>query len=80
MVNALSKSFEVFIKREESLSHPHIEMEKIWATYLMVKDNVVKEHWDFDKFFARLSYFDSSKFSVVGLKHLLRAKAVCARV
>ena len=77
VVNALSKSFEVFIKREGNcFTIFHIEMGKNIAT-LLVKDNVGKRNTGtLINFLPDPSYFDSSKFSVAGLKHLLRAKAV----
>ena len=76
VVNALSKSFEVFIKREGKLHHISYRNGEKY-TNLMVKDNVGKRNTGtLINFLPDPSYFDSSKFSVVGLKHLLRAKAV----
>ena len=76
VVNALSKSFEVFIKREGKLYHISYRDGKKNSN-LLVKDNVGKRNTGtLINFLPDPSYFDSSKFSVVGLKHLLRAKAV----
>ena len=76
VVNALSKSFEVFIKREGKLYHISYRDGKKHSN-LLVKDNVGKRNTGtLINFLPDPSYFDSSKFSVVGLKHLLRAKAV----
>ena len=76
VVNALSKSFEVFIKREGKLHHISYRDGKKHSN-LLVKDNVGKRNTGtLINFLPDPSYFDSSKFSVVGLKHLLRAKAV----
>ncbi|MEC8644408.1 MAG: DNA topoisomerase IV subunit B [Pseudomonadota bacterium] len=76
VVNALSKSFEVFIKREGKLHHISYKDGKKHSN-LLVKDNVGKRNTGtLINFLPDPSYFDSSKFSVVGLKHLLRAKAV----
>lgn len=76
VVNALSKSFEVFIKREGKLHHISYRDGKK-NSKLLVKDNVGKRNTGtLINFLPDPSYFDSSKFSVNGLKHLLRAKAV----
>ena len=76
VVNALSKSFEVFIKRDGKLHHISYRDGKKYSN-LLVKDNVGKRNTGtLINFLPDPSYFDSSKFSVVGLKHLLRAKAV----
>ena len=76
VVNALSKSFEVFIKRNGKLHHISYRDGKKYSN-LSIKDNVGKRNTGtLINFLPDPSYFDSSKFSVVRLKHLLRAKAV----
>ena len=76
VVNALSKSFEVFIKRDGKLHHISYRDGKKYSN-LSIKDNVGKRNTGtLINFLPDPSYFDSSKFSVVRLKHLLRAKAV----
>ena len=76
VVNALSKSFEVFIKRNGKLHHISYRDGKKYNN-LSIKDNVGKRNTGtLINFLPDPSYFDSSKFSVVRLKHLLRAKAV----
>ena len=76
VVNALSKSFEVFIKRDGKLHHISYRDGKKHSN-LSIKDNVGKRNTGtLINFLPDPSYFDSSKFSVVRLKHLLRAKAV----
>ena len=76
VVNALSKSFEVFIKRDGKLHHISYRDGKKYSN-LSIKDNVGKRNTGtMINFLPDPSYFDSSKFSVVRLKHLLRAKAV----
>ncbi len=76
VVNALSKSFEVFIKRDGKLHHISYRGGKKYSN-LSIKDNVGKRNTGtLINFLPDPSYFDSSKFSVVRLKHLLRAKAV----
>ena len=76
VVNALSRSFEVFIKRDGKLHHISYRDGKKYSN-LSIKDNVGKRNTGtLINFLPDPSYFDSSKFSVVRLKHLLRAKAV----
>ena len=76
VVNALSKSFEVFIKRDGKLHHISYRDGKKYSN-LSIKDNVGKRNTGtLINFLPDPFYFDSSKFSVVRLKHLLRAKAV----
>ena len=76
VVNALSRSFEVFIKRDGKLHHISYRDGKKYSN-LSIKDNVGKRNTGtLINFLPDPSYFDSSKFLVVRLKHLLRAKAV----
>lgn len=76
VVNALSETFEVFIKRDGKLHHMAFKGGKK-ASKLTVKDNVGKRNTGtLINFKPDPSYFDSAKFSVSRLKHLLRAKAV----
>jgi topoisomerase-4 subunit B len=76
VVNALSESFEVFIKRDGKLHHMAFKGGKK-AKKLTVKDKVGKRNTGtLINFKPDPSYFDSPKFSVSRLKHLLRAKAV----
>jgi topoisomerase-4 subunit B len=76
VVNALSESFEVFIKRDGKLHHMSFKGGKKQGK-LTVKDKVGKRNTGtMIHFKPDASYFDSPKFSVSRLKHLLRAKAV----
>ena len=76
VVNALSEQFEVYIKREGKLHHMSFKGGKI-AKKLTVKDKVGKRNTGtLVNFKPDPKYFDSPKFSVPRLKHLLKAKAV----
>ena len=76
VVNALSETFEVFIKRDGKLHHMSFKGGRK-ASNLVVKDKVGKRNTGtLINFKPDASYFDSGKFSVSKLKHLLRAKAV----
>ncbi len=76
VVNALSENFEVFIKRDGKLHHMAFKDGKK-ATKLTVKDKVGRRNTGtMINFKPDPKYFDSAKFSVGRLKHLLRAKAV----
>ncbi len=76
VVNALSETFEIFIKRDGSLHHMSFESGKK-KSKLSVKDKVGRRNTGtMIHFKPDASYFDSPKFWVPGLKHLLRAKAV----
>ncbi len=76
VVNALSESFEVFIKRDAKLHHMAFAGGKK-KQKLTVKDSVGKRNTGtMINFKPDPKYFDSPKFSVPRLKHLLRAKAV----
>ena len=76
VVNALSESFEVYIKRDGKLHHMGFKGGKK-ATKLTVKDKVGKRNTGtLINFKPDPKYFDSAKFSVPKMKHLLRAKAV----
>ncbi len=76
VVNALSETFEVFIKRDGKLHHMSFKGGKKQGK-LTVKDKVGKRNTGtMIHFKPDASYFDSPKFSVSRLKHLLRAKAV----
>jgi len=79
VVNALSETFEVFIKRDGKLHHMSFKGGEKQGE-LTVKDKVGKRNTGtMIHFKPDASYFDSPKFSVSRLKHLLRAKAVlCA--
>ena len=79
VVNALSETFEVFIKRDGKLHHMSFKGGEKQGG-LTVKDKVGKRNTGtMIHFKPDASYFDSPKFSVSRLKHLLRAKAVlCA--
>lgn len=76
VVNALSESFEVFIKRDGKLHHMAFQGgEK--KSELTVKDSINKRNTGtLINFRPNPIYFDSPRFSVTRLKHLLRAKAV----
>ena len=76
VVNALSETFEVFIKRDGQLNHMSFKGGEKQGK-LTVKDKVGKRNTGtMIHFKPDPSYFDSPKFSVSRLKHLLRAKAV----
>ncbi|MCG8435045.1 MAG: type IIA DNA topoisomerase subunit B, partial [Gammaproteobacteria bacterium] len=76
VVNALSENFEVFIKRDGKLHHMSFKGGRK-TKKLSVKDKVGKRNTGtLINFKPDPSYFDSPKFSVPRLKHLLRAKAV----
>lgn len=76
VVNALSETFEVFIKRDGKLHHMAFKGGEKQGK-LTVKDKVGKRNTGtMIHFKPDPSYFDSPKFSVPRLKHLLRAKAV----
>ena len=76
VVNALSETFEVFIKRDGKLHHMAFKGGEKQGK-LTVKDKVGKRNTGtMIHFKPDPSYFDSPKFSVSKLKHLLRAKAV----
>ncbi|MBD3647773.1 MAG: DNA topoisomerase IV subunit B, partial [Pseudomonadales bacterium] len=76
VVNALSEHFEVYIKSGGKLHHMAFKSGKK-AKKLAVKDTVGTRNTDtFINFKPDPKYFDTPKFSVPRLKHLLRAKAV----
>ena len=76
VVNALSESFEVFIKRDSKRYHMAFKGGKK-TSKLTVKDEVGKRNTGtLINFKPDPGYFDSHKFSVPKLTHLLRAKAV----
>jgi topoisomerase-4 subunit B len=76
VVNALSETLEVYIKREGKLHHMSFKGGNR-AEKLSVKDTVGKRNTGtLINFKPDAKYFDSPKFSVSKLKHLLRAKAV----
>ncbi|MFT7090801.1 MAG: topoisomerase-4 subunit B [Candidatus Azotimanducaceae bacterium] len=79
VVNALSSSFEVYIKRDGKLHHMAFK-DGNKSKNLAVKEDVGKRNTGtMIHFTPNPKYFDSAKFSVSRLKHLLRAKAVlCA--
>ena len=73
VVNALSESFEVFIKREGKTHHMAFRDGKKSAK-LTVMDKVGKRNTGtLINFRPNPTYFDSPKFSVSRLVHLLRA-------
>jgi topoisomerase IV subunit B len=76
VVNALSEQFEVFIKRDGKLHHMSFKGGKK-DKKLTIKDKVGKRNTGtLINFKPDPKYFDTEKFSVLKLKHLLRAKAV----
>lgn len=76
VVNALSEHLEVFVKRDGKLHHMEFKDGKK-VSKLSVKDNVGKRNTGtLINFKPNPKYFDSPKFSVPRLKHMLRAKAV----
>ncbi|MEX0943039.1 MAG: DNA topoisomerase IV subunit B [Pseudomonadales bacterium] len=76
VVNALSEQFEVFVKRDGKLHHMAFK-DGNKVKKLSVKENVGKRNTGtLINFKPNPKYFDSPKFSVSRLKHLLRAKAV----
>jgi topoisomerase-4 subunit B len=76
VVNALSDNFEVFIKRDGQLHHMAFK-DGIKVSNLAVRDTIGKRNTGtLISFHPNPVYFDSPKFSVSRMKHLLRAKAV----
>jgi topoisomerase-4 subunit B len=76
VVNALSDNFEIFIKRDGQLHHMAFK-DGIKVSNLAVRDTVGKRNTGtLISFHPNPVYFDSPKFSVSRMKHLLRAKAV----
>lgn len=76
VVNALSESFEVYIRRDGKLHYMAFKGGKKQGK-LAVKDKVGKRNTGtLIHFKPDPQYFDSPKFSVSRLRHLLRAKAV----
>ena len=76
VVNALSESLEVFVKRDGNLYHIAFKGgHKVQN--LSIKDKVGKRNTGtLINFKPDPQYFDSPKFSIPRLKHMLRAKAV----
>jgi topoisomerase-4 subunit B len=76
VVNALSSQFEVYIKRDGKLHHMAFK-DGNKSKSLSIKEDVGKRNTGtLIHFTPNPKYFDSPKFSVSRLKHLLRAKAV----
>lgn len=76
VVNALSETLEVFVRRDGKLHHMAFKGGNN-ASKLTVKGKVGKRNTGtLINFKPDPKYFDSSKFSVPRLKHQLRAKAV----
>jgi topoisomerase-4 subunit B len=76
VVNALSDNFEIFIKRDGQLHHMAFK-DGIKVSNLAVRDTIGKRNTGtLISFHPNPVYFDSPKFSVSRMKHLLRAKAV----
>lgn len=76
VVNALSSQFEIYIKRDGKLHHMSFK-DGYKSQSLKVKDTVGKRNTGtLINFLPDPKYFDSPKFSVSRLKHLLKAKAV----
>lgn len=76
VVNALSSRFDVYIKREGKMHHMAFE-DGNKTKNLAVKEDVGKRNTGtMIHFMPNPKYFDSAKFSVSRMKHLLRAKAV----
>ena len=76
VVNALSLQFEVYIKRDGKLHHMGFKNGNK-SRDLAVKDSVGKRNTGtLINFTPDPQYFDSPKFSVSKMKHLLKAKAV----
>ena len=76
VVNALSEDLEIYIKRDGQLHHMAFK-DGIKVSNLVVKDTICKRNTGTQiTFKPNPQYFDSPKFSVSRLKHLLRAKAV----
>ena len=76
VVNALSKQLDVWIKRDGHEYHMQFEQGKKTKP-LTIVDSVGKRNTGTTvRFTPEASYFDSAKFSLTALKHVLRAKAV----
>ena len=76
VVNALSTSLEVFVKRDGNLYHMLFK-DGDKASELKVIDSVGQRNTGtIIKFYPNPKYFDSPNVSITKLIHLLRAKAV----
>ncbi|MEL0092838.1 MAG: ATP-binding protein, partial [Pseudomonadales bacterium] len=76
VVNALSERFEVFVKRDGHLHHMAFKDGEMKSP-LSIKESIGKRSTGTRiEFKPNPKYFDSHRFSVSRLKHLLRAKAV----
>ncbi len=76
VVNALSNTVEIWIKREGEEHHISFAQGEL-ATPLQAVGSVGKRNTGTRlRFWPNPKYFDSAKFSVPRLKHVLRAKAV----
>jgi topoisomerase-4 subunit B len=76
VVNALSERFEVFVKRDGHLHHMAFKDGEMKSP-LSIKESIGKRSTGTRiEFKPNPKYFDSHRFSISRLKHLLRAKAV----
>ena len=79
VVNALSKKLEVTVKRDGKIYRmAFADGEKISNLKVIGKSNK-RETGTAVRFWPDAKYFDTAKFSVPQLKHVLRAKAVLCR-
>lgn len=76
VVNALSKKLEVTVKREGKVHFMTFAHGDKQAALKVVGTTLKKDTGTFIHFWPEESYFDSPKFSVPRLEHLLKAKAV----
>ena len=76
VVNALSKRLDVEVQRDGKLHHTAFAHGACTQPLTVVKKIARKHTGTRVRFWPDASFFDSDKFSVLRLKHLLRAKAV----
>ncbi|MDQ7074126.1 MAG: DNA topoisomerase IV subunit B [Gammaproteobacteria bacterium] len=76
VVNALSKRLDVWIKRDGQEHHIAFEQGEKAEELSVVGKVAKKKSGTRLRFWPEASYFDSVRFSVSRLKHLLKAKAV----
>ncbi|MCP4748269.1 MAG: DNA topoisomerase IV subunit B [Desulfobacteraceae bacterium] len=79
VVNALSKRLEVEIRRDGKLYSIAFENGKVIEPLKVIGKVGQRNTGSMVKFWPDPQYFDSSKFSLSRLKHVLRAKAVLCR-
>lgn len=76
VVNALSKSLEVTVKRDGKIYRMTFANGEKTSELKVIGSCSARETGTIIRFWPDAKYFDSPKFSIPQLKHLLRAKAV----